>query len=131
RGEFRRRFATKECLHRRSRALRSPRQQTSSFGNPELPPVSRARNRNPAASRGARAGKNRLGCISRNLEASRHDRGPRRVSLRARRGGGFSYSRFAFVWRLSSEPAKYADRAADAGNVREGAATHPAISGVK
>src|SRR5216683_3722123 len=107
--------------------MRAARQQAASRRTPELPPVSGARNRNPAASSSARPRKNRLGCVARNFEASPNNCGPRGLSLRARSGGGFCRGRIAIVRRLPSEPAKYADGAADAGDVRGGAATYPAV----
>src|SRR5229473_8542972 len=107
--------------------MRAARQQTASCRTPELPPVSGARNRNPAASSSASARKNRLGCFSGDFEAPRNNCGPRGLSLRAWSGGGFCRDRIAIVRRLPSEPAEYADGAADARHVCEGVATHPAI----
>src|SRR5712671_7549222 len=68
-----------------------------------------------------------MGCVPGNSEASRRDSGPHRISLRARCRGGTCAIGDAFVRRLPSKPAEYADWAVDSGNVCDRAATHPKL----
>src|SRR5712675_2725394 len=111
--------------------MRSTGQQAAPLGNAELSRVFGTRDRHFAAQGGARPRKNRMGCVPRNSEASRRDSGPHRISLRARCRGGACAIGDAFVRRLPSQPAEYADGAVDSGNVCDRAATHSKLPQTK
>src|SRR6266851_10149262 len=127
-GESRRRLAAEECLYHGGGALRSAGKQAAAIGNPKLPRILGTRDRDFAAQGSACPGEDRVGRLSGNTETSWSDSGAGGVSIHARCGSGSSGSRDAAVWRLSSEPAEYADGTADSGDVREGAGARTAIS---
>ena len=83
-----------------------------------MPKLFGARTGDFAASSGAGAGKNRVGCLPGNSEAARADCVEGGVSLCAWRGSRIAGRRRAPLWRISPEPAKHADGASDARHVR-------------
>src|SRR5882762_6417159 len=64
-----------------------------------------------------------MGCVPGNSEASQRDSGPHRISFRTRCRGGTCAIGDAFVRRLPSKPAEYADGAIDPSDVCNGTAT--------
>src|SRR5206468_3966314 len=76
-------------------------------------------------------GSNRTGRVPRNTKDSWPDCIARRILLRAWRGGGPPRSWNSIIWRLSPQPTKYSNRAADPCHVCDRAAPASSISSTR
>src|ERR1700730_16149315 len=116
------------CLRRGGGAVRASREQAFARRNPALPRISGAGTGNSAAPRLAGVGEDRLGRLPGNFETTQANRVARRLSFFPRRRMQVRGRFASALRRLSSEPAKHADRAAHGSHVLACAKAHSRIS---